>query len=76
MSDYDFSVSILRDQMAQELRHNDEQLIYVIASALSGGGVDDAIALGSLEEDAAEDKDRIVANLRQIADAIESGEVS
>ena len=76
MSDYYMNLGVLRDTMGEALRENDEQLIYVIASALAGGPVDDAIDLGTLPDLDDHDVDQLVENLRRIADAIEQGEVS
>ena len=76
MSDYYMYLGVTRDRMGEALRENDEQLIYVIASALAGGPVDDAIELGTLPDLDDRDTDQVVENLRRIADAIEQGEVS
>jgi len=76
MTDYTTVTQIGRDQMADMLRDNEEQLIYVLSEALRGDVVDDAIELGSLPYDIDDpEKTLIVENMRKIANAIETGKV-
>lgn len=76
MSDYYAEVGLSRDQMAEMLRNDDEQLIYVITSALNGP-IDDALEMGQIDPDADNEIDRgaIILNLRAIANAIEDGQI-
>lgn len=76
MSDYYAEVGLSRDQMAEMLRNDDEQLIYVITSALNGN-IDDALEMGQIDPDADNEIDRgaLVLNLRAIANAIEDGQI-
>jgi len=74
MSDYYMNLGVLRDTMAEALRENDEQLVYVIVSALTGGPVDEAIRMAMLPADCSQtDRAQVVENLRNIARAIEDG---
>lgn len=76
MSDYYAEVGLSRNQMAEMLRNDDEQLIYVITSALNGP-IDDALEMGQIDPDADNEIDRgaIILNLRAIANAIEDGQI-
>lgn len=71
MSDYYIQTGISRDQLAEVLRENDEQLVYVLLSALAGGPVDEAIDyMHSPHDFTNADRDQVVANLRALAVAI------
>ena len=71
MSDFYVYTGINRDTIAEAIRENDEQIVYVIISALTGGPVDDAIDYMSLPSDFSnEDRDQVVANLEAIAAAL------
>ncbi|MEM6650951.1 MAG: hypothetical protein AAF582_00030 [Pseudomonadota bacterium] len=74
MSDYNFDVDVLRGQMGRVLAGNVEQLAFVLSEALSFVAADDVIECGQLGDEA--DPKLAVQNLRMIADAIESGEIS
>lgn len=71
MSDFYIHTGVNRDTLAEALRENDEQVVYVIVSALTGGPVEDAIDYMSLPSDFSnEDRDQVVANLMDIATAL------
>ena len=71
MSDYYVSTGISRDQMAEALRENDEQPVYVLLSALAGGPVDEAVdCMTSPSRFSNADRDQVVANLQAIARAV------
>lgn len=74
MSDYTIEADVLRGQMARYLASNTEQFLYVLSEALCDVDVADVIGEGSLSHDATpEDTAR---RLRQLANAIEAGEVA
>lgn len=74
MSDYLIEAQMLRGEMARHLAGNEEQFLYVLSTALCDVDVADVIAQGRLSEDATPED--TVRRLRQMADAIEAGEVS
>lgn len=71
MSDYYVNAGVSRDQMAEALRENDEQLVYVLLSALAGGPVDEAIGCMTPPDYFSNaDRDQVVANLQAITRAV------
>lgn len=74
MSDYHTYISLLRGELVEMLSSNEEQLLYVLTETLSKVAVDSAIEAGQLSPES--NPELVVFNLRKIADAIESGDVS
>ena len=74
MTDYHGNVSILRTEMSQLIGSNAEQFAYVLSEALTDLNADDIIDMGSLSEDS--EPELVIHNLRNLADAIESGLLS
>lgn len=74
MSDYTIEADLLRGQMAQKLAWNEEQFFWVVTEAISDVDFDEALDMAQLGDGAV--PGRCVARLRQMADAIEAGDVS
>ena len=72
MSDYNLYVGLLRDQMISALCENEEQLLYVLSGVLSEVTVEDITEFGQLEPHTGPAD--LVSTLRDLADAIESGQ--
>ncbi len=74
MSDYYFDAGMLRGEMADKLAGNIEQFAFVLTNALSQVSADDVVDAGQLGDDA--DPELVIKNLRLIADAIETGQLT
>ena len=76
MTDFTLQAHILRGQMADILASDPEHIAFVIAEVMSRIIIEDVIDFGELGDDAHLEKPRVIANLRALADAIESGALS
>lgn len=74
MTDYSTDTQVSRGEMARMLASNEEQLVHVLSEAITDVEIGFAIDVGCLSDDA--QADLVVTNLRKIADAIESGNIS
>ena len=74
MSDYHTSADISRGHMATMLGENDEQFVHVITSAICDVYWHGALDQGQLGDDV---KPQVaIDRLRELADAIEAGEIT
>lgn len=75
MADYQFDVDVLRGQIAYQIASNSEQFIWVLTNALIQVDFDDAMAVGRLGDEVA-DETELCHRLREIVWAIENGGLS
>ena len=78
MADYYAEIALYRDKVASMVAENEEQLVYVVTSAVHDVDWRYALQDGSLSSDVNDDEARskIIERLRQLADAIENGEIT
>ena len=74
MSDYNFDVDVLRGQMAHQIAMNEEQLIWVLTTAINDCDWASAIEMGQLGDDIKPDE--VVERLNQLSDMISQGAIS
>lgn len=74
MSDYSTEANISRDDMANMLAGNEEQLAYVLSEVLTRVDIDDVLMLGNLGDEA--EPDVVRENLDKISNAIKLGHLA